>query len=229
MTKALSPLGSKMPSLRALRSPSMLNECCVGHQSKAARMKKLAERIARCFGYEVRKLPPARLVKFFETPEGDPDFESVMPAPCIGRAREEFSGAAAVTATRPRATRLIIEGWRFLPHSYAIVNQWQLLSLARRNDIAIKIRDAPLYSARWQHQYGLFEPAAETVLRSFESASPGEPADITLRTFFPLDFSSSPSGKTVVFGTSENHVIQRMQLADWRSHQLLQRRTPPVE
>ncbi len=29
----------------------------------------------------------------------------------------------------------IVEGWRFLPHSYAVVHQWQLLALKRRGDV----------------------------------------------------------------------------------------------
>ena len=54
---------------------------------------------------------------------------------------------------------LIVEGWRFVPHSYAIVNQWQLLALARR-DIRLKVVDAPFHRP-WRTQAGLFDPPAE--------------------------------------------------------------------
>ena len=56
-----------------------------------------------------------------------------------------------------RATKsLIVEGWRFLPHSYAMVNQWQLLALMRRN-IRPKVVDLPFYRPSWRTQAGLLE------------------------------------------------------------------------
>ncbi len=125
------------------------------------------------------------------------------------------------------AKSLIVEGWRFLPHSYAVVHQWQLLSLSRLANIDLKIRDMPLYHPRWQLSTGLFDEAAENALRSLRSAAPGEYADATLRIVFPFDFSPSACGRTAVFGTSENQVIQRVQLADEAIYQRLRRSTPP--
>lgn len=121
-----------------------------------------------------------------------------------------------------------MEGWRFLPHSYAVVHQWQLLSLLRLKDIRLKIRDMPLYHPRWRTQSGLFHQSAEEALRSVESAAPGEYADAMLRIIFPFDFSASCCRKTAVFGTSENQVIQRRQLSDESTYrQLRRRRAPP--
>ena len=35
--------------------------------------------------------------------------------------------------TTPSATRhLVVEGWRSICQSYAVINQWQLLAMARR-------------------------------------------------------------------------------------------------
>ncbi len=87
---------------------------------------------------------------------------------------------------------LIVEGWRFLPHSYAVVNQWQLLSLSRLKNLSLRIRDMPLYHQRWERQAGLFDEADEEVLRSLELAAAGERADATFRITFPYDFA--PSG-----------------------------------
>ena len=122
---------------------------------------------------------------------------------------------------------LIVEGWRFLAHSYAIVNQWQLLALSRRTDVAVKVRDMPLLSRRWQTQEGLFEQRGEQTLRSFDTAKPDESADVTLRVFFPFDFSPSPSRETAIFGTSENQVIRKDQLSDSDAYERLQRTPPP--
>jgi glycosyltransferase involved in cell wall biosynthesis len=125
------------------------------------------------------------------------------------------------------AKSLIVEGWRFLPHSYAVVNQWQLLSLSRLEEIALKVRDMPLYRPRWRTASGLFDPTNEEILRSLKSAAAGECADATLRIAFPFDFSPSGSGRTAVFGTSENQTIQRIQLSDEGIYQQLLRGSPP--
>ena len=124
---------------------------------------------------------------------------------------------------------LIVEGWRFLPHSYAVVNQWQLLSLSRLQGIHLQIRDMPLYHPGWQAQMGLFEEAAEQVLRSLELAPTGAYADATLRILFPLDFSPSGSGRTAVFGTSESQILQRAQLSDEETYQRLRRGEAPAD
>jgi glycosyltransferase involved in cell wall biosynthesis len=124
---------------------------------------------------------------------------------------------------------LIVEGWRFLPHSYAVVNQWQLLSLSRVENVVLKIRDMPLYHRGWRTTTGLFEEAEEQALRSLELAAAGEYSDATLRIVFPFDFSPSSCGKTVVFGTSENQVIQRIQISEEEVYQQLRCGSPPRE
>jgi len=123
---------------------------------------------------------------------------------------------------------LIVEGWRFLPHSYAIVNQWQLLALSRRADIAVKVIDAPLYRPAWQLEEGLFEQRAEQALRSIETAKPDDRADATLRIFVPFDLSPSRSHRTAVFGTSESQLIRRNHLSDLQMYEQLKRRSPPT-
>jgi len=122
---------------------------------------------------------------------------------------------------------LIVAGWRFLPHSYAIVNQWQLLALSRRSDIGLKIVDLPLHSKRWKQQLGLFEPAAEECLQNLEMANAQDHADVTLRISFPFDFSASRSPLTAVFGTCEHQIIRKDQLPDTEAYEQLQKGPPP--
>ena len=130
--------------------------------------------------------------------------------------------------TDPIAKTMIVEGWRFLAHSYAAVNQWQLLALLRRADVALSVRDMPLYNQRWQTQDGLFEPQVEQTLRSISTAKADEVADVTLRMFFPYDFSPSHSRQTAIFGTSENQVIRRNQLPDSQAYERLHMMPPPA-
>jgi glycosyltransferase involved in cell wall biosynthesis len=102
---------------------------------------------------------------------------------------------------------LIVEGWRFVPHSYAVVNQWQLLALLRRDDIAVRVVDAPLFAPHWLPTEGLFDAAAEQALRAIPTAAPEEAADVTLRMSFPLDLAPSRSRLTAVFGTCEAQAL----------------------
>jgi glycosyltransferase involved in cell wall biosynthesis len=112
-----------------------------------------------------------------------------------------------------------VEGWRFIAHSYAIVNQWQLLALSRRTDIAVKVLDAAFLGRHWQKQEELFDPQAAQILQSFDVAQSCESADTTLRICSPFDFSRSPSVKTAVFGTSESHVLRKDQFKDAVAHE----------
>ena len=88
---------------------------------------------------------------------------------------------------------LIVEGWRFLAHSYAMVNQWQLLAISRRPDISLKVIDVPFRGQRWRTQEGLFELPSERILQELETAKPEESADVTSRMSFPYNFAASPS------------------------------------
>jgi len=123
---------------------------------------------------------------------------------------------------------LIVEGWRFLPHSYAIVNQWQLLALFRKR-IVLKLIDAPFYRSWWQIQEKIFRPDAEKALRAVEVARPGETADVLLRIFAPFTFSPSRSCVTAVFATLEQQVIRKHQLSDYREYEQLRRAQPPAD
>jgi glycosyltransferase involved in cell wall biosynthesis len=137
------------------------------------------------------------------------------------------SGSSALAPANGGGKRLIVEGWRFLPHSYAIINQWQLLALLRRN-IALKVVDVPFYRPSWQTQAGLFEPTAEQALRSIEVAQPAESADVTLRVFYPFTFSPSRSHVTAVFATLEQQLIRKNQVSDLREYEQLRRAPPPA-
>jgi len=129
----------------------------------------------------------------------------------------------------PSRKSLIVEGWRFVPHSYAIVNQWQLLSLSRRSDLDLKIVDLPLLSKRWKQQTGLFEARAEECLRQLETATAQDVGDVTLRIGFPFDFTQSRSQLTAVFGTCEHQTIRKDQLPDIEAYEKLQRHPPPED
>jgi hypothetical protein len=181
-------------------------------------VKKFVKSIARFFGYEIRKITPpvpAGIKKFFNAPEGSLDSDVGTKAAEFGPMPHGEPNAPHPKDSGQAAKSLIVEGWRFLATSYAIVNQWQLLALSRRTDVAVKVIDLPFLARRWQTQEGLFEQHAEQALRSIEIAKPDESADVTLRISFPFDFSPSRSRQTAVFGTSESQIIRKTSSPIW--------------
>jgi len=49
-------------------------------------------------------------------------------------------------------TRLLVEGWRGVNHSYALLNQYQLLEMLRRPGLQVYHRDLPFALAHWNRQ-----------------------------------------------------------------------------
>lgn len=83
--------------------------------------------------------------------------------------------------------RLTVEGWRGVNHSFAMVNQNQLLVWAGDPRVDLFHADAPLYQAHWASgQLGAgFQPEEERVLRSLP-APDGAPVDAVYRIHAPL-------------------------------------------
>ena len=114
--------------------------------------------------------------------------------------------------------RLLVEGWRFLPHSYALVAQSHCLCLARRVDVELRFADLPFYDPQWKPAHGIFTSAEEALLSSLRSpeASFAPDATFTLRPERP-DFSAPRTGTRFAFATAEYRVLTPASLGDLRS------------
>ena len=98
---------------------------------------------------------------------------------------------------------LLIEGWHFIPHSYAVVNQFQSLQLLQQPGLRLAHRDIPYFDPSWQPVDGLFPPADEAAIRNIPLATPDEQPDALLRIAYPYNYGPSPAKRTYVFGTAE--------------------------
>lgn len=98
---------------------------------------------------------------------------------------------------------IIVEGWRFLPHSYAIANQFQLLEMLKRPQLKIYHQDAPYISQDWQTVSGLHPTEAEEKLREIPAPNIDQVASATLRMVAPWNLAPSNSKKTAVFACTE--------------------------
>ena len=105
--------------------------------------------------------------------------------------------------------RIIIEGWRFLPHSYAIANQFQMLEMLKRPQLEIYHQDMPYISTSWKPITGLFPQNEETALRNIPHLSPQQPADATLRMYAPFNLNSSTTNRTATFACNEWGIVTK--------------------
>lgn len=117
-------------------------------------------------------------------------------------------------------TTILVRGWRSIPHSYAIINQFQCLELLRRRGIKLYFEDAPYFRKKWSAT-PLMSPEQEAAL----NAIPPLPADVTpdveYRIAFPYDLLTPTRARNlVVFGTAEyssvpdNYIAGNVPLAD---------------
>jgi len=177
--------------------------------TRACDLKKFVRSMAQKFGHDVQRTAPHQPkinVNSFTLVERDLGLD-IDTTDRTTPPRADVDSSFLDESDQPTKT-LTVEGWRFLPHSFAIVNQWHLLELVRRPSLSVKVMDIPFSREAWRTQEGLFNPQAEQVLKSIATADPNDHADLTLRIFYPFDFSPSRSRQTVVFGALEQHVIR---------------------
>jgi glycosyltransferase involved in cell wall biosynthesis len=104
---------------------------------------------------------------------------------------------------------LVVEGWRFIPHSYAMVSQHQCLELLARPGIRLFHRDIPMPFAKWSPAPGVFSPEDEARLRAIAPPEPGLRADAVLRMGWPHFFHADPLGaSTFTWVTSEALTVE---------------------
>jgi glycosyltransferase involved in cell wall biosynthesis len=98
---------------------------------------------------------------------------------------------------------VVVEGWRFLPHSYAIVSQCLSLEFLRQPGLRLFHRDLPAFKADWTPQRGLMSAASEAKI----AAIPPPPADlvpdVVFRCAFPYDLTPARARRTFVQMTAE--------------------------
>lgn len=100
--------------------------------------------------------------------------------------------------------RLLIAGWRGISHSLALVNQHQIVSLARRGDFALSHVDMPTPNALWNrrdHNSG-FAPEDDALINSLAAADEAE-VDCVYRICAPMYPPNPSARRTLTFGVTE--------------------------
>lgn len=100
--------------------------------------------------------------------------------------------------------KILIEGWRGINHSYAMVNQYQLLEM-HKIGLDLQHLDLPFFSEKWNSidNNSGFENEEREKIASIKEVNSNQIHDITYRISFPFRFYPSKSEKLFVYGTSE--------------------------
>ena len=86
--------------------------------------------------------------------------------------------------------QIIVEGWRHLPHSYAIINRFLLLEMLERPGLELFHRDMPYLCSDWQPVTSLEDEMARAKLDSIAAPPANLRADATFRIYCPFNLKS---------------------------------------
>lgn len=99
--------------------------------------------------------------------------------------------------------RLVVEGWRCSSHSYALVNQHQLLQWMSDPRFSVSHIDVPFFRPEWARIDAGFPPSERAALEGLQPPPSGESPDITYRISWPLRIHGGEGNRVLVFATSE--------------------------
>jgi glycosyltransferase involved in cell wall biosynthesis len=102
---------------------------------------------------------------------------------------------------------LLVEGWRHTSHSYALVNQQQLLGLLRDPRFKVFHADIPLFDAKWGSVDAGLDDDARRLIDGL-GAPLSNQLDVIYRISWPLRVHRGNAARVFVFGTSEFQLLQ---------------------
>ena len=103
---------------------------------------------------------------------------------------------------------LLVEGWRGINHSYAMVNQQQLLQMLKSDAVQVFHRDLPFFNPGWSRSHNANGLSAEqnAQLNAIPDLIEGQP-DIIYRIAYPYRHYGGNSARVFCFGTSEYQTL----------------------
>jgi glycosyltransferase involved in cell wall biosynthesis len=98
---------------------------------------------------------------------------------------------------------LLVQGWTGINHSYAMVNQYQLLALAAANEVDLLTQEMPLYDTRWSREKNAagFDAQEQSRLAALHSHA-GQAVDAIYRIHSPNTLAPAEA-KVITFMVTE--------------------------
>ena len=116
---------------------------------------------------------------------------------------------------------ILIEGWRGINHSYALVNQWQIKELIKSSNISFK--DIPYFNKNWtskKNDSGL-KDEIKNIINEIQPPSKDIEYDLTYRISAPFNFDTKFKSKILfVFGTTEYRNLNEKNYINGEPNQL---------
>ena len=107
--------------------------------------------------------------------------------------------------------KVLFKGWTQVPHSYAMVNCFQLINIAKyyKDQIDIYVQEMDYYQPHWNKAKKLvYNQRDNAILRGLKEYA-GEPVDIVYSITYPYNITVSGTLPKVVFYTSEFSSLDR--------------------
>lgn len=111
----------------------------------------------------------------------------------------------AQVCRREALKNILIEGWRGINHSYAIVNQYQLLELSKLRELSIFHRDLSFGSQNWNNvdNNPRFPEPMRDAIQAVPPPPRGQKFDTVFRIAWPFQRSDEKAKNTLTFLTAE--------------------------
>jgi glycosyltransferase involved in cell wall biosynthesis len=117
------------------------------------------------------------------------------------------------TAASTPMPRIVVQGWRAVPHLLAIVDQYHCLDLLNRPGLFVLHQDMPFSRSDWHKREGILEPVNEIAIFHMPEALDDQNADVVYRIAMPFDFSPAKARRTIVFAAVDFRMVPPSSMA----------------
>lgn len=114
--------------------------------------------------------------------------------------------------------RLVVEGWRGINHSFALIHQFQILELLRRRDVVLSCRDLPFALRHWNSRSvpAGFEPVDQAKIDAVPVVPEGAAADSVYRISAPFSAPQPHDARRTFTYMVTEYGLTRANFADGR-------------